>query len=163
MKLYDLTRQYLELSKLADDPDMPADALTDTLDGITGEIEDKAMGILQVSTSMLSDVTAIDAEIKRLQARKQVIQNRETRLREYLLINMQETGITHIDCPLFQITRVKGRPMVAVQDESQIPDEYIKTVITKSPVKADILKALKAGIDVPGCLLGTGKESLLVK
>ena len=163
IKLYELAGQYLALSELADDPNMPPEALQDSLEGLEGEIEVKAQALLQVVAGMEGDTGAIDAEIKRLQTRKRVIENRAASLRDDLYQNMVATGISKISCPLFQITRAMGRPMVAVQDESQIPDEYIKTTITKAPMKADILKALKDGIEVPGCLLGTSKESLRIK
>ena len=161
--LYDLAGQYLALSELADDPNMPADALTDTLDGIEGEIEIKAEGILQVSVGLNSDIAAIDSEIKRLQSRKQVIQNRDNRLKEYLRTNMLETGINKISCPLFQITLAKDRPIVVVDDETLIPEKFIKTTVTKAPIKAEILTALKAGEVVPGCCLGESVRSLMIK
>ena len=162
-KLYDLVGQYLALAELADDPDMPEDALTDSLEGITGEIEVKAEALLQVVAGMEGDTTAIDNEIKRLQARKAVITNRAASLKEYLRTNMEQSGIDKISCPLFQITLAKARPMLVVNNEAEIPEKYIKTVTTSAPVKADILKALKAGESVPGCALGESKRGLLIK
>ena len=50
--LYDMTGQYLALAELADDPNMPEDALTDSLEGIEGEIEVKAQALLQVVAGM---------------------------------------------------------------------------------------------------------------
>ena len=161
--LYDMTGRYLAVAELADDPDMPEDALTDTLEGIEGEIEDKAQALLQVVAGMEGDTGAIDNEIKRLQGRKKVIQNRADRLRQYLHDNMVISGINKISCTLFQITLTKARPMVVVQDVDLIPEKYIKTTTTKAPIKKDILSALKSGDDIAGCLLGESKRSLLVK
>ena len=161
--LYDLTGQYLALAELADDPEMPEDALSDSLEGLEGDIEVKAQALLQVVAGFEGDTGAIDREIERLKGRKTVIQNRADRLRQYLFDNMVITGINKISCPLFQITLTKARPMVAVTDVDLIPDEYIKTTITKAPIKKDILTALKAGEDVAGCELGESKRSLRVK
>ena len=161
--LYELSGQYLALSELADDPNMPPEALQDSLEGLEGAIEVKAQALLQVVAGMEGDTGAIDAEIKRLQTRKSVITNRANRLRQYLFENMQATGISKISCPLFAITLAKGRPMVEVIDAELIPDNYIKTTVTKSPIKADILKALKAGESVPGCALGESKQSLRIR
>ena len=130
-KRYDLTGQYLALAELADDPDMPGDALADSLEGIEGEIELKAQALLQVVAGMEGDTGAIDREIERLKGRKQVIQNRANRMRQYLFDNMVISGIDKIACPLFQITLAKGRPMVVVTDADVIPDKYIKTTTTK--------------------------------
>lgn len=162
-KLYELTGQYLAVSALADDPDFPIESIQDTLKGIEGEIEIKAQSLLQVTSNMDGDIAAIDNEIKRLQARKTVINNRKQSLRDYLFRNMMETGINKIDCPLFSITLARPKPMVVINDESAIPDNFIKTTVKKAPVKADILKALKAGEDVPGCMLGETKRALIIK
>ena len=161
--LYDLSGQYLALAELADDPNMPPEALQDSLEGLDGAIEVKAQALLQVVAGMEGDTGAIDAEIKRLQERKRIIDNRAQRLRQYLFDNMQATGITKISCPLFAITLAKGRPVVVIDAEEEIPDEYTKTTVTRVPVKADILKALKAGEKVPGCYLGESKQSLRIK
>ena len=161
--LYELAGQYLELATLADDPNMPEDALRDTLEGLEGDIEVKAQALLQVVAGIDSDTTAIDNEIKRLSARKRVIQNRATHLRRYLFDNMVATGINKISCPLFQITLSKPRPMVVVESEDLIPDEFIKTTVTRRPIKADILAALKKGDAVPGCALGESKRALMIK
>ena len=163
MKLYELKNQYLALSELVGDPDMPEDALTDSLEGLEGEIELKAEALLQVVAGLEGDTGAIDHEIKRLQARKAVITNRARSLKDYLKTNMEQGNINKISCPLFQITLSKPRPMVAVVDSDAIPDKYIKTTVVKAPMKKEILAALKAGEDVPGCLLGESARGLLVK
>ena len=162
-KLYELTGQYLALAELADDPDMPGDALADSLEGIEGEIELKAQALLQVVSGLEGDTGAIDNEIKRLQARKNVITNRAKSLKDYLKTNMEQSGINKIACPLFQITLSKPRPMVAVLDAALIPAEYIKTTIVEAPIKKAILDALKAGEVVPGCELGESARGLLIK
>jgi hypothetical protein len=151
-KLYELTGKYLELASLADDPNMPEDALTDTLEAIEGEIEVKAEALLQVVASINSDATAIDNEINRLSIRKKMKENRAARA----------TGINKITCPLFSITLSKPRPMVVINNEAEIPDMYIKTTVTKTPMKKEILAALKKG-NVPGCALGKSKRALLIK
>ena len=160
--LYKMTGQYLALAELADDPDMPEDALADSLEGIEGEIEVKAQALLQVVAGMEGDTGAIDNEIKRLRGRKSVIQNRANRLRQYLFDNMIVSGINKISCTLFQITLAKARPIVTVNDVSLIPDVFVKTTVTTAPIKKTILAALKKGEDVPGCELGESKRSLRV-
>ncbi len=161
MKLYELANEYLALAQLADDPDLPPEALHDTLEGLEGEIEVKAQALVQVVASLEGDTSVIDAEIKRLQDRKRVIANRANSLRDYLRHNMEVTGISKIECPLFQITLAKGRPMAVIENEERIPDRYVKLV--RQPDKAAILAALKAGEDVPGCAMGESKQSLRIK
>jgi len=162
-KLYELTGKYLELSTLADDPDMPEDALTDTLEALEGEIEVKAQALLQVVAMIEGEAVAAETEAKRINAIAKVKRNRMDRMREYLRQNMLATGINKISCPLFNITLAKPRPMVVINNEAEIPHQYIKTTVTKTPIKKDILAALKRQRIVPGCALGESKRALLIK
>ena len=161
--LYELSAQYLALAEMADDPNLPPEVLANSLEGLGGLLETKAQALLQVTTGWEGDIGAIDNEIKRLQARKSVIQNRVDNLRAYLQFNMEQTGISKISCALFQITLPKGSPMVVVTNESLIPESFTNTTTIRKPVKSLILAALKDGEDVPGCLLGTSKASLRIK
>jgi len=162
-KLYTLTGQFLALSELADDDDMPANALTDSLEGITGEIEIKAEALLQVVANMDGDITAIDAEIDRLKRRKAIIENRKTSLRDYLQHNMEVSGISKIDCPLFSITLAKPMPMAVIENESLVPAEFVQTKTLTSINKKAVLDALKAGRVIPGCALGESRRSLTIR
>ena len=159
MKLYELTNQYAALSDL----DMPTEDLQDTFDALDGEIQIKAENLLSVVANMDANKTAINTEIKRLQARKSGITNRQTAMREYLRFQMENCGIKKITCDLFTITRGTGRPIALVDDVDKLPARFVKTTLTKQPIKADILKALKDGIDVPGALIGSAKESLIIR
>lgn len=158
--LYEMTSQMIGLKAMLDDPEIDFD-LTDTLDGLEGDIQDKAENLLAVVSNIGSDVDQIDSEIKRLQARKKTLTNSQDRLREYLRFNMDAAGIQKITCPLFSITLTKPRPVVQIDDETKIPDDYIK--VTRTPVKADILRELKAGKEIPGASLGESKPGLMIR
>ncbi len=71
--MHDLTGQYLEL---ANNEDLPADAIIDTLQSIVGTIEDKAQALVKWSLDIHGDIDKIDSEIDRLSAKKKAIQNR---------------------------------------------------------------------------------------
>jgi len=161
--LYQLANDYIALSQLADDPDLPPQVLADSLEGLEGDIEIKAQALLQVVAGWEADAGAVDTEIKRLQARKATLTNRAESLRTYLHDNMLRSGIDKISCPLFSITLSKARPMVVIDDLALVPERFIKTTVTIAPVQADILAALKAGEVVPGCTLGESRRALLIK
>ena len=164
MKLYEITAQHRELEsiELPEDGSM-IDAVRDTFEMIEGEFNDKAISLITVVRNKEADVQGLDSEIKRLQARKKSIENEQQSMKDYLRHNMEATGITKIECPLFKITLGKGRPMVLVEDEEKIPTDYIDIKITKAPMKAEILKRLKAGDVIDGCSLGTSKSSIMIK
>ncbi len=159
--LYELTDQYIGLGHMIEDGEFDQQTLADTLDGIEGAIEIKAENILKLCQHWKSDKEAIEQEVKRLQARMKMMDNRDKSLRDYLHRNMSASGISKISCPLFTITLAKGRPVVVIEDESKLP--YSLLVTTQRPDKATIMARLKAGQNVPGAVLGISAESLRVK
>lgn len=158
--LHDLTGQFLEL---ANNEELPAEAIRDTLEAIGGTIQEKALSLANWALDMDGDMGKIDAEIERLQARKKSIAKRRESLNEYLRNNMEATGIKKIQCPLFTITIVEGRESVAISDESEIPDEFMRVKTDISPDKAAISKAIKDGQEVPGASLQRGQSSIRIK
>lgn len=160
MKLYELAEQYRDLATIED---MDPQALSDTLEGISGEIEKKAEAIVAVRANMDSSISAIDAEIKRLTERKRLIQAREKSMREYLRHNMSTAGIKKIECPLFSITLAAGRDIVEIEDVNAIPDDYVDIETNVKPDKRRIIAALKKGEPVNGASLKKSAESVRIK
>ena len=161
--LYEIANQIVGLSRLMDEGEMDEQTLADSWDGLQGDLSQKTESLLAHVANIGSDVNAVDAEIKRLKARKTTMQNRQKALREYLRFNMDNSDISKIDCPLFSVTLIKPKPMVVITDGTALPPEYVRKTTKVEPVKADILKALKAGTDVPGALLGESIPGLLIK
>jgi|FLOH01.1.fsa_nt_gi glutamine synthetase type III len=161
--LYELTEQNKELQILAEQGEIDAETLADTMEGIQGSFEEKGIAVIQVAANLDSDIEAIDHEIKRLQARKKSVVNKKEWMREYLRSNMEQSGIDNIKCPLFSITLRKATKQLEITDETKIPADYldIKTVV--SPMKREILAALKTGEYIPGCQLKDSARSLLIK
>lgn len=161
--LYEIANNHQELLKMVEDGELTADQVADTMEMIEGEFADKAQSLVMIKENMAGDVLAIDELIKKLQDRKKVIENRQNSMIEYLRTNMEEAGITKIECPYFTITLKKGRDMVQVDNEALVSSKYKETKITTSLVKKDILADLKAGEKVEGCSLTKSKPSILIK
>lgn len=159
MKLYEITPQLVELSNM----DVSDEAVRDTLEAVQMEFNDKAVAIVKVAESLDADTSAIDAEIERLKARKQVIVNRKQQLRDYLLYNMEAARIKKIDCPLFTVTLRQGVESVEIIDQSQIPNEYVTVEVVEKPDKAAIKAAIKSGKEVAGAILKRGANSIQIK
>jgi hypothetical protein len=164
MKLYEITDQHKQLESIEPTGEATLDeAIAETFEMIEGAFNEKAVSLITVVNNMDADTAALDHEIKRLQARKNVINNQQAGLREYLRTNMETTGITKITCPLFGITLAKGRQIVQINDEEKIPTDYLKMVVSKSPMKKELLEDLKAGKEIAGVSLTTSKTSLRIK
>ncbi|MFJ2680930.1 siphovirus Gp157 family protein [Pseudomonas sivasensis] len=162
--LYTITEQFKELAALAETADEDlAIALRDTMEGIEGEFQEKGKAIAMITLNIDGDLEAIQSQIDRLTERKRIITNRKESLKEYLRSNMDAAGITKITHPLFTITCGKGKPIVVIDDEKAIPDDFVNVKVTSAPDKAAIAKALKDGQEVPGAHSEIGKSSISIK
>lgn len=124
--LYDLTGQWLELYNMADDPDMQEEfeLWFDTMEGLEGEIEDKADGYAMVMKDLDGQVAAIKKEEERLAARRRTIENRVEYMKSKLQEMMVITGKTKFKTPLFSFGIQKNPASVVIDDESKIPAGY---------------------------------------
>lgn len=157
MNLFDLSEKYIALREMMLNPDVDQQAVEDTLEALDGAIEEKADGIAYVCAEFEAQAALAKSESDRLKERAKAATNGITRLREYLKQAMIKTGKPNIKTALhnFSIGKYKS---VDIIDESLVPAEYLKT--ETKPMKAEMLKALKEGIEIPGAEL---KENESVK
>lgn len=161
--LHQLTSDFLGLQNLVEMGELTQLEISDTLEGISASIEDKAKSISFIATNIDSDIAALESEIDRLTARKKVMVNKKESLIDYLKFNMEASGIKSIKCPFFNITHVEGQDIVTILDENAIPDDYVKVKTVVTPDKNLIKKALKDGYKVAGCRLDKGQSSIRIK
>lgn len=164
MTLYELTNDYLNLLALAEDPETDPDVLADTLEGLDGQLEDKADNYAKVIRQIESDVNGLKAEIERLQARKTAAQNNIDRMKANLEQMMIATDKTKFKTELFSFG-IQKNPAKVVMDEpyiENVPEEYLKY---KEPEidRKKIAEDLKAGKDLEGIAHLEQSESLRIR
>jgi hypothetical protein len=165
--LYVITNQYLELAAKLDMMDLDTQTIIDTIDasGIQDEFSLKAQGILHIASEAEKYTPLIDMEIERLQALKASRSKLAQGLKDYLLTNMERSGIQKITCPLFSLSIRHNPPAVEVLDTAALPLSYWRTPEPKPPVaapdKAAIKAALQAGTEVPGARLVQGLKLVI--
>lgn len=125
MTLYELTAERQRLLELAEDPEVDPEILQDTLEGLDGEIEDKADGYARVLSQMASDRAGLKAEIDRLTERVRRIDNSTERMKEALKNAMQITGKTKFKTELFSFSVQLNPPSVVIDDPDNIPKECL--------------------------------------
>lgn len=143
--------------------------LLDQIDPDTGElpaeyeaaralVERKAVAVVAYILETERQADYVAAYSKELAARAKTIERRTTWLRTYLADHMRSLGITEIrdDRGLFSAALSIGRDKrVDVFDAAQVPDEYMRTKITREPDKAGIKAADARGETVPGARVVT--------
>lgn len=144
MTLYELTDDYLRLLEFAEDPDCDPEVLKDTMDGITGAIEDKADGYAKVIKELDARAEALAKEADRLSSRKKTIEGNIKRMKEHLTLAMVATDKRKFKTNLFSFSVQRNQPSVKFDvPETEIPDDYMR--IKKEPDKTSIKKAIEAG------------------
>lgn len=128
MNLYELTEQFQTLQELAYDPETDERTLRDTIEGLWGEIEEKADGYAKIILSMKADIEALKAEEERLFARRKHLEERSKRLKDALEYNMREIGKTKFKTALFSFNIQKNgglQPLVIDGLIEDIPGRYL--------------------------------------
>ena len=154
LTLYQLADDYLTaLDALADMEDLPPEAIADTLEGLAGTFQDKAVAVAAYLKTLEAEAAAIDAARKAMERRETALTHHATRLRDYLKGEMERTGLTRLDHPYLALRVQANPPAVVVEDEGMLPERFKETVTTVKLLKAEIGKALKAGEAVFGAHL----------
>ena len=176
MKFYELAEQYNEVRAMLDsgvaftedvqDYDYEQ-ALRDTLDGIGGELEDKAADIAVIIKEMNAEAAALREEELNLAERRKAKENRVKWLTQYLADNMQAAGLAKVDRPRATLSFRKSKG-VKINDEEgfilwaeeagQSRFLNVKTTVNKTAIR----DALKAGDELPGAVLEE-RQSLQIK
>ena len=126
MNLYELTNDFLQLQQMLEDPEVDTEVINDTMEAIEGAFEVKADGYAMIIRNMEGSITAIKAEMDRLQAKKNLLENSIKRLKQNLQEAMQATGKTKFKTDLFSFNIQKNGgalPVVVDVDTSALPDE----------------------------------------
>lgn len=158
ISLYELTQDYRQALDELTDPenDLPAEVIADTLEGLQGTLEDKAIAVAQFFKNLEATAVAIRDAEQRMNQRRKAIENRVASLKTYLKESMESCGITIIESPWFTLSIAKNPAAVDILDENSLPDEFVEIVTTRKIDKTSIKKAIESGEEVPGAVLTRG-------
>jgi len=161
--LYEITGDYLRLLEmLENDDDIDLQIFKDTLEGIEGEFEIKADGYAKVLKELEANKKKFEAEIERMTARRDSLNNRSKMLKQHLYDSMKATGKTKFKTDLFSFS-IRGnggkQSMEITDKEKNIPKVYMKRV----PDNEKIRKALEAGENLSFAVLKERGEHLTIR
>lgn len=152
-KLYEISADFDRLASMDMDTDDDIAAFKELLSELQGTFDEKAEAYCKVLANISCDIDGYDAEIERLQKHKLAAVNRYSRIRAYFDLAcrqiMQDGDSRKVGT--FTIRLKKNPQKCVIPDESIIPDEYKKTVVTVEVCR--VKDALKTGKAVPGASL----------
>lgn len=130
-------------------------------DGVVGEIdftelkqlqEDRKTKLENIALYIKNteaEAAAIKAEEEKLTARRKRLENKASRLRDYIINSMKENNDGPLKTARCEIS-IKDNEKTDITDLDRIPKEFIKTKVETSADRNAIKKAIKAGQTVPG-------------
>lgn len=152
MKLWEISELMTEgkLFKLTDNEsvDLETGEVFDKeyLDSLPMKQEEKTKNVGLFVKDTMADIEKVNTEIARLTKMKKRLENRVNSLKSYIL---------QYGCPVkdvaVEIKFNKGRESVEIEKGVDLPEEYRK--VSWTPNKTEIGKALKDGVEIPGCKL----------
>lgn len=103
-------------------------------------IENKCISITNYIRKLEHEEIEVEALLDRLMAeaktRKKAYQNKIEKLNNYLISNMERSGIKEIKCPFFTIKFQQNTYTTDIININEIPERFIKEVV-KVEIKAD--------------------------
>ena len=159
--LYELTNEYQALLAMAEDPDVDQEAFADTLEGLEGEIEDKAEAYAIVMKELKAEADKFDAEGKRLLDHADHLTARIDRMKAALMDSMNAIGKTKISTEHFKVSVAGNGGLLPLRLTKEVPDEY-KCLKPEIDVKK-IREALTAGEQLDFAYLGERGQHLSIR
>lgn len=158
-KLYEIANDYAALMAEGLDPEM----IADTIEGMEGEIEDKIENILAIIKNKKALSEALKNESKNLADRAKAELSAVDRMKSYISVELEKMGKKSFKAGIHSLTVRKGVQSVVIDNADDLPTDYVEYVTTTKADKNRIKLELKAGNEVPGAHLETGKSSLIIK
>lgn len=160
MKLFELAVQHQQLMALDGSADIPPEVIRDTLEGLEGEIQDKAHSIACMIKNLEAESDAILEAAKAMAERARRVERRAAELSNYLLFQLQACGMTRIPFKEFTVSVRDNPEAVRINDDAQIPAEFMVTPEPPPPApdKKALKAALKTGAEIPGVWLERGQR-----
>ncbi len=113
-------------------------------------IDEKSIQYASKIKNLEAEQQAIFDAIKLLEKKDFIIDEKIKKLRYELKELLDNNDIKKIKTPYFDITVCLNNPGTFIRDESMIPDDYIKEIISKRIDRIKLLKDLKQGVLIPG-------------
>lgn len=155
--LLEIEKEILDLSALIEqwaeenDGDITECPHFAAIDALQIDRERKILSLACLVVELEGEAGAIDAQIKRLQARKRTVDNRTAGAVKYLLGNLQP-GEKLKDARVSIGWRKSESVQVSVPAED-LPEAFRRTVTSIEADKKALKEALKEGAEIPGAAL----------
>lgn len=156
--LYDISESILNITELLDEDN--SEQFEEILTKLDMKFEEKAENIAKYLQDLQGDVDKIKNEEKRLFDKRKAIENKVSRLKDYLKYEMEKLDKKKFKTDLFSFNIQKNPPSLIVEHEDIIPEYF--WINERRLQKSELSKAVKDGLELDGVYFKQG-ESLRIR
>lgn len=119
----------------------------EAFEALSMERDERIENVVMYYKDTLAKAKAIAEEITSLVKRKDSLENKADSLKNYIALVLESVPFETARC------KVSFRPSesVVIDEDVEIPSEYVVTKETRTPNKKAIKEALKRGVEIAGC------------
>lgn len=165
--LYELTGQYIDLLNAIESGEVPEEAISDTLEALGGELDEKIDNCACIVKQLDSEAAAIKAEKAALADRQSVKEHQRDRLKNYIRQSMGLAGKKKVETARNCVSVGKAQPKAVITDLDALsyedvwkPYDYGKE---SNVDKAKLKTLLQNDKNVRGAELQDGTPRLTIK
>lgn len=140
LSLYQIKNGFMELNNADDISDEDKAKINEQL---SIALKDKSSDIIWYHFENKDLIEQVDNEIKRLQAFKKFLVNRDERYNNYVMQNMKQLGIEKIETKGGSVQVAKSPLSVEITDENKIPTDFLKIEMVQKVDKNKIKEEFK--------------------
>lgn len=140
LSLYQIKNGFMELNNADDISDEDKAKINEQL---SIALKNKSSDIIWYHFQNKDLIEQVDNEIKRLQAFKKFLLNRDERYNNYVMQNMKQLGIEKIETKGGSVQVAKSPLSVEITDENKIPTDFLKIEMVQKVDKNKIKEEFK--------------------
>lgn len=162
VSLYELTNDLEEIMELLTQDDLPYEQWKEVYDHLMTLITEKSENTIKYIRNIESRIAVAKTEEDRLKSYRQTEEKKLKRLKEYMVLCLQQANINKLETGLGRVSLRKAPTSVEI-DESIIPKKYQEKQIVYKTDKNAIKKLLLDGEVIKGARLIDDKYTLAIK
>lgn len=162
-ELFNVVGQYKEVYDMLTDPEVDEEVVNDTLEGLSGEIEVHAAGLIPILERMDMEIETCKKHKDEWANAEKIRKNRKARLTDMIKNAMSLIEKTEIQAGdvTFKLQNAGGKLPLIVDENATVPERFTKITIEND--NELIRKALESGEKLNFARFGERSKTLKIK
>jgi chromosome segregation ATPase len=151
LELYQVSSHIREVLDELEALELPEEVIRDTIEGISGTLEQKAIDIVAYANNLEAEARAVKEAKQELANRQSMLERKAQNLKNSLASILHNCNIKKVHSELYDVNVQLNPPKLSIINEELIPGEYFRERVIREPDAAKIKAAILEHCSVPGC------------